>query len=105
MHIAPHATDTVLVVTDGTVRSTAIIDELLRNGRTVAVTGPAIRDLVAYVDAGVHDRVWAVVSDPSDPDQIATIIERATESMGPVIMVIDPGGLLHDIHDADRRVA
>ncbi|NDK91890.1 hypothetical protein GYA93_20295 [Gordonia desulfuricans] len=105
MHIAPTPTDTVLVVTDGTVRSTAIIDQLLHNGRSVAVTGRCTRDLVAYVDARVHDHVWAVVSDPSDPDQIATVIERATESMGPVIMVIDPGGLLDDVHDADRRVA
>lgn len=99
------ATDTVLVVTDGTRRSEMIVDQVLRSGRNAVVTGPRTRDLVSYVDAGVHARVWAVVADPADPDQIDSLIERATETMGPVIMVVDPAGQLRDVRAADRRVA
>ena len=105
MHTPVALTDTVLVVTDGTLRSHTIIDQILRSGRNVAVTGQSAKALVPYLDAGVHDRVWAVISDPADPDQIDSIIERATDTMGPVIMVVDPAGQLTDVSAADRNVA
>lgn len=105
MHTPTALADTVLVVTDGTLRSHAIIDQILRSDRNVVVTGESVKALVPYLDAGVHDRVWAVISDPSDSDQINSIIERATDKMGPVIMVIDPAGQLADINAADRSVA
>ncbi|ROZ84473.1 hypothetical protein [Gordonia sp. OPL2] len=99
------ALDTILVVVDGTPRARSIVHQILRSGRNVAVAGSSSRDLVPYVDASVRDRVWAVVADPSDPTQIDAIIERATDTVGPVIMIVDPGGLLSDVHSADRRVA
>lgn len=98
-------TDTVLVVTDGSARARAVAQQVLRSGRNLVLTGPSNRDLVPYVDASVRDRVWTVVSDPSDPAQISDIIERATDTVGPVIMIVDPGGLLVDVAAADRRVA
>ena len=100
-----HHTDTILVVMDGTGRARAIVQQILRSGRNVALTGTSSHDLVPYVDASVRDRVWAVVSDPTDPAQIDAVIERATDVVGPVIMIVDPGGLLSDVHSADRRVA
>jgi NAD(P)-dependent dehydrogenase (short-subunit alcohol dehydrogenase family) len=100
-----HALDAILVVMDGTARARSIMHQILRSGRNVAVAGTSSRDLVPYVDAAVRHRVWAVVADPSDPAQIDAIIERATDIVGPVIMIVDPGGLLSDVHSADRRVA
>ncbi len=106
MHTAKHSfTDTVLVVTDGSPRSRTVIDQVLRSGRNAVVAGRHTRDLVSYVDAAVHDQVWAVVCDPADPTQIEALIERAATTMGPVIMVVDPAGQLHDVHSADRHVA
>ncbi|MEP9391379.1 hypothetical protein ABLE92_06830 [Gordonia sp. VNQ95] len=105
MHSTRHHTDTVLVVTDGSLRANTIIDQVLRSHRNLVVTGRNAHDLVPYIDAGVHDRVWTVVCDPSDPTQIDSLIERATDRMGPVIMVVDPAGQLRDVEAADRRVA
>ncbi|AZG43793.1 SDR family oxidoreductase [Gordonia insulae] len=99
------ATDTVLVVMDGSSRARAIVHQIVRSGHNVALTGPSPRDLVPFVDAAVRHQVWAVVSDPSDPEQIAAVIERASDVVGSVIMIVDPGGLLSDVHSADRQVA
>ena len=33
------------------------------------------------------------------------VIEQASESLGPVILVVDPGGLLVDVRAADRHAA
>ncbi|GAA3690818.1 hypothetical protein [Gordonia hankookensis] len=99
------STDTVLVVMDGSTRAHAIVHQVLRSGRNVVLTGPSSHDVVPFVDAAVRDRVWAVVSDPSDPDQVAAVIERATDIVGPVIMIVDPSGLLSDARSADRLVA
>ncbi|SLA02059.1 Uncharacterised protein [Mycobacteroides abscessus subsp. abscessus] len=46
-----------------------------------------------------------VIADPGDPTQIDAVIERASDTLGPVIMVVDPGGLLSDVHAADRHAA
>lgn len=98
-------TDTVLVVADGTLRSHTVIGQVLASGRNAVVASRSTKDLVPYIDAGVHEQVWAVVADPADAEQINDIIERATDKLGPVIMVVDPGGQLSDVASADRQVA
>ncbi len=98
-------TDTILVVMDGSRRAHSIVAQILASGRNVVLTGRSQRALVPYNDASIHDRVLTVVSDPSDPAQIERVIERATDTIGSVIMIVDPGGLLADIDSADRRVA
>lgn len=94
--------DTVLIVMDGTPRTHTIAAQVLRSGYRVVVTGPSASQLVPYVDASVRHDVWTIVADPA---QIDAVIERATETMGPVIMNIDPGGRLSDVGAADRKVA
>ncbi|MFW0787163.1 hypothetical protein AAFP35_21915 [Gordonia sp. CPCC 206044] len=100
-----HHTDTVLVVLDGSLRSHAIVDQVLQSGRNVAVTGRRQHDLVPFVNAEVHDRILAIVADPAESAQIDAVIERAGDVMGPVVMIVDPGGLLGDVASADRKVA
>ncbi|GAB92152.1 hypothetical protein [Gordonia rhizosphera] len=100
-----NSTDTILVVMDGGRRAHSIVAQILASGRNVVITGPSQRALVPYNDASIHDHVLTVVSDPSDPAQIERVIERAADTLGSVIMIVDPGGLLADIDSADRRVA
>lgn len=97
--------DTVLIVMDGTPRTHTIAAQVLRSGYRVVVTGPSASQLVPFVDASVRHDVWTIVADPADPAQIDAVIERATETMGPDIMIIDPGGRLSDVGAADRKVA
>ena len=98
-------TDSMLVVMDGSTRAQSVVHEILRSGRRVVLTSAISHDLVPFIDASVSGRVWAVVSDPSDPVQIESIIERAEDRIGPVVMIVDSGGLLTDVAAADRRVA
>lgn len=97
--------DTVVLIMDGSVRAHCVARQILDRGKNLAVAGTRGHDLVPYVDAAVRDRVVAVIADPRDPTQIDAVIERASDTLGPVIMVVDPGGLLSDVHAADRHAA
>ncbi|MGV9826301.1 hypothetical protein [Gordonia sp. NPDC003429] len=97
--------DTILLVMDGSVRAHSVARQVLSAGKHLVVTGSCSRDLLPYVDAAVHDRTWVAIADPACPDQIDEVIDRATEMSGPVIMIVDPGGLLTDVATADRRAA
>lgn len=97
--------DTVLLIMDGSVRAHGVARQILDHGKHLAIAGTRCHDLVPYVDAGVHGRVLTVIADPADPSQIDAVIERAGETLGPVIMVVDPSGLLSDVRAADRHAA
>ncbi|UVF78263.1 hypothetical protein NWF22_24150 [Gordonia mangrovi] len=97
--------DSILVIMDGSTRAHTLVHDMLRTGRRVVLTAATSHDLVPFIDASVRAQVWAVVSDPSDPEQIDSIIERADDLVGPVVMIVDPGGLLADVAAADRQVA
>lgn len=90
---------------DGSVRAHDIASQILDHGKNLAIAGTRCHDLVPFVDAGVRGRVLTVIADPADPAQIDAVIERAGEMLGPVIMVVDPGGLLSDVRAADRHAA
>ena len=95
----------VLVVTDGTLRSRDIVMRSVGSGYNVVVVGRQAHDVVDYMNAALHEQVWTFVADPADPEQVSHIIERAIDIAGPLMMIIDPGGLLADVEAADRRVA
>ena len=98
-------TDTVLLIMDGSVRAHSIARQILAAQKNLVVVGTHFHDLVPYLDATVRDNAMTVVADPAEPAQIDAVIERASESLGPVILVVDPGGLLVDVRAADRHAA
>ena len=100
-----HLCSAVLVVTDGTPRSHDVVMRSVGAGYNVVVVGRQAHDVVDYLNAGLRDQVWALIADPADPGQVDHIIERAIDIAGPLMMIIDPGGLLADVGAADRRVA
>lgn len=96
----------VLVVTDaGTLRSRDIVMRSVGSGYNVVVVGRQAHDVADYMNAALHEQVWTFVADLADPEQVSHIIERAIDIAGPLMMIIDPGGLLADVEAADRRVA
>ncbi|MCM3897361.1 hypothetical protein ND991_19325 [Gordonia sputi] len=97
--------DTVVLIMDGSVRAHSLARQILDRGKNLAIAGTRGHDLVPYVDAAVRDRVVTFIADPADPTQIDAVIERASDTLGPVIMVVDPGGLLADVRAADRHAA
>ena len=95
----------VLVVTDGTPRSRDVVMRSVGAGYNVVVVGRQAHDVVDYLNADLHEQVWAFIADPADPEQVSNIIEHAIDIAGPLMMIIDPAGLLADVDAADRRVA
>lgn len=95
----------VLVVTDGTIRSHDVVMRSVGAGYNVVVVGRQAHDVVDYMNAALHEQVWAFIADPADPEQVERIIEHAIDIVGPLMMIIDPSGLLADVDAADRRVA
>jgi len=96
---------TVLVVSDGTDRSHTLIDTLLADDRPIAVLGRRAHEVAPYLNAALRDRVWTVIADPADPDQVTEVIEKATDRLGPVCLIADPSGLIVDVDGADQKVA
>lgn len=98
-------TDAVLIASDGTARTAAIVEQSLNSGTGVVVLGRTAHDVVDYLDARLGGLVWPVIADPSDPEQVADVLGRAPQRVGRVRMVIDPAGLIADIVALDERVA
>lgn len=98
-------TEAVLVVLDGTARSATIVTQVLHSGRVAAVIGSDRTQLAAYRRLAAHQPIWVADADPADPAAIDRVIESATTSIGPVIIILDPSGLLADVDAADRAVA
>lgn len=116
MSIAPHCSrrvaaadpvsgDAILLVATDSPQTAAIVEQSVNSGAGVVVLGRTARDVVDYLAAGRRGAIWAVIADPTDPEQIADIIDRAPSRVGTIRMVIDPTGLIPDIAALDQRVA
>ncbi len=84
------ASESVIVVLDGTDSATRMVGELAAEGKRVTAVGSTFRDVVAVLSGDVY----ALVADLTDPEQWATALDRAQERNGTVDTVLDPGGRL-----------
>lgn len=84
------ATDSVIVVLDGTEATARLVAELSAAGDRVTAVGASFRDVVSVLSGDVY----ALVADLADPEQWATAVGRAEARHGTVGRIMDPSGRL-----------
>ena len=84
--------DVVVVILDDGPVGHDTVAALLARGTRVAVSGRDVHQLIRYSAARFAGRTAVFLADPTDAHQIDLVVERATERLGPVTMIVDPAG-------------